>query len=688
MTRPSYPTAQRGSLIETISGYRVADPYRWLEDPGSDETRDWSAAQDALFEAHRDEWPARPYFRERLAELLAIESACVPSWRGRRRFLARQAAGQERPALVVVEPDGQERVLLDPGAIDPSGKTTLDAWRPSWDGGLLAYQLSERGSEESTLWVADVADGGVVDGPVARTRCSPVGWLAGGDGFYYISKPDPRAGPRVLLHHIGADPLGDACVFGEGGERGGRLGVSISADGRWLTISAAPGAVPRNDLWLADLSQSDPEKPDLGMVHEGSRTGTQASLKFARDGTIWVLTDRDAPNGQICMLDPRDPCSGAWRTLVAEEHDAVLDDCAILDGPGLDAPLLLVVRTRHAVSELTLHDAATGARLGEVPLPGVGSVQSIRPRGHEAWFIYTDFATPGVLCRFDARNGRVSRPDAAPGAPGVPSSVSTTQVVLPAKDGTALRMFVIAGEASPTRPRPAILSVYGGFGASMLPAYSPMALAWAQAGGVYAVASVRGGGEEGARWHQAGRGGAKQNTFDDTHAAARWLVRQGWTSPDQLVLSGGSHGGLVVGAVMTQHPDSCAAVLCASPVLDMIRCERFGLGHLWTEEFGSASDPEQVEWLLSYSPYHHVREGVDYPAALFTCPDVDPRVDTMHVRKMAAALQHATAGPRPVVIRRQPDVGHTRGSATDTLHLWADMLAFAAASTGLAPYAA
>jgi len=694
MTRPSYPPAKRLSLAEDVAGHRIPDPYRWLEDPGSDETRAWSAAQDALFQAHRHGWAARAYFRRQLSGLVTAGSVCPPLWRGRRHFVLRQHAGQDRPALVVVEADGYERILIDPCVIDPSGKTALDAWRPSWEGDLLAYQLSEGGSEQSTLWVMDVARGHVVDGPVALARCSPIAWRAGGEGFYYVNQPDRGIGSgarRVWFHWVGVDPCDDACVFGDGYEPGSHFGLSVSSDGRWLTISVAPGAVPRNDLWLADLSRSDPQRPDLRLVHQGLRTGAQASLTFA-SGRIYALTDRNAPNGQICALDPRDPWSGEWRQLVQEEHDAVLHDCAVLDGPELDAPLLLVARTRHAVSELTLHDPATGARVGNVSLPGVGSVQGIRQRpggGHEVWFISSGFTSLPAVYRFDARDGQLSRwagtPGELPAGEPAEADMCTRQVVFDAKDGTALRMFLITADQAPARPRPAILFVYGGFGASLLPVYSPMAVAWVQAGGVYAVASVRGGGEEGARWHQAGRGRGKQTTFDDVHAAAQWLVQHGWTSHDQLVLWGGSHGGLVVGAVMTQHPEACAAVVCSNPVLDMVRYEQFGVGHLWSEEFGTASDPEQLEWLLSYSPYHRVREHVDYPATLFTCPDVDPRVGTMHVRKMAAALQHATAGTRPVLIRREPDVGHRLGPASSTLELWTDMLAFAAACTGLDP---
>ncbi|MGH3766655.1 MAG: prolyl oligopeptidase family serine peptidase [Pseudonocardiaceae bacterium] len=691
MTCPSYPPARRISDVEDIAGQQVSDPYRWLEDDHSDESREWSAAQDALFRSARDTWTYRSYFRERLSLLSSRGWVSAPLWRGRRQFLTRLAAGADHPVLVVVDPDGTENVLLDPALLDPSGKTTLAGWRPSWEGDLLAYQLCEQSSEKSLLWVMDVAQAQVVDGPVARTRFSPIAWLPGGAGFYYVSQPDPRLGShhgqRVWWHRIGADSAGDRCVFGEDYADGSQFAVSVSADGRWLSVSVAPGAAARNDLWLADLSHSDPQRPDLRIVQWGAQTNAQASFEFGGQGRIYVRTDRDAPNGRICLFDPRDPSSGTWPELIPQEPDAVLDDCVILDGAQLDTPVLVVARTRHAVSELSLHDPASGARLGEVPLPGAGSVQGIRRRpggGHEIWFTYTDHTSPPTVYRYDARDGRLTRWTDPPTQVS-PSGIHTRQVVYPAQDRTAVRMFVIAPEAEPSRPRPTIVFAYGGFGLSLRPAYSPIAQAWVQAGGVYAVANVRGGGEQGARWHHAGQGRHKQNTFDDVHAAAQWLIHHGWTSPDRLVFSGGSHGGLVAGAMLTQHPDSCAAVVCSGPVLDMVRYEQFGLGRLWADEFGTAADPEQIEWLLSYSPYHRVREGTTYPATLFTCPDVDPRVDAMHVRKMAAALQHATTSPHPVLIRRQADVGHSTGSASSTIELGADILSFAAAHTGLVP---
>ncbi|RJK97125.1 prolyl oligopeptidase family serine peptidase [Vallicoccus soli] len=693
-TRPDYPPADRLDLVEELHGHRVADPYRWLEDPDDPRTAAWSAAQDALCAARLEALPGREHLRGRLRALLGAGVESPPVWRGERRFLVRRTAGQEHGVLLTVDPDGTERVLVDPVALDPSGLTTLDAWQPSKEGGLLAYQVSEGGTEESVLRVLDVATGEVVDGPVDRARYSPVAWLPGGRAYYYVRRLAPEQVPageeqyhrRVWLHRLGTDPAEDVEVLGAGLERTNYYGVSVSLDGRWLAVSASAGTAPRNDLWLADLSASSPGAPDLRPVQQG--VDAQTSLHVGRDGRAYVLTDRDAPRGRLAVADPADPAHGGWRDLVPEDPEAVLESYAVLDGEALAEPLLLVSWTRHAVGEVSVHDLATGARRGSLDLPGLGSVGGLRERpegGHEAWFSYTDHVTPPTVHRYDATTGEVSVWARPPGSVQVPP-VRTRQVVYRSADGTRVRMFVVSPAADgdgPDRPRPTVLYGYGGFGVPLAPGYSASTLAWVEAGGVYVVANLRGGSEEGEAWHRAGMREHKQAVFDDFHAAAEHLLAEGWTTREQLSVSGGSNGGLLVGAALTQRPDLFAAVVCSAPLLDMVRYERFGLGATWNDEYGTAEDPEELGWLLSYSPYHRVREGVDYPAVLFTVFDGDTRVDPLHARKLCAALQHATSGPRPVLLRREGDVGHGARSVTRTVALSADSLAFAAARTGL-----
>jgi prolyl oligopeptidase len=691
MSHPDYPAAPREDRVEQLHGQPVSDPYRWLEDATAPATQEWSAAQDALFESSLGELPGRELLQRRLTELLGAGVIGGPSWRQDRQFFMRRTAEQEHALLLTVDAAGTERTLIDPVALDPSGTTTLDAWQPSKEGDLLAYQLSAGGTEESELFVMDVASGHNVEGPIDRTRYSPVAWLPGAEVFYYVRRIAPDGLPpdeqqfhrRVWLHRVGTDPEQDVLVFGDGLDKTNYYGVSVSMDGRWLSIGASAGTAPRNDLWLADLSLSAPDAPRLDVVQQGVDAST--SLHVGRDGRAYLFTDRDAPRGRLAVTTPDDTSYGAWTDLIPEDAEAVLEGYAILDGAELADPVLLCSWTRHAMSEVTVHDLRTGRQTGTVPLPGLGSVGGLSERpegGHEAWLGYTDHVTPSSVFRYDATTGETSLWATAPGTVEVPE-VHARQIEYTSADGTTVRLVLVAPTKEPDRPRPAVLYGYGGFGVPLTPGYSAGLLAWVEAGGVYAVANLRGGSEEGEDWHRAGMREHKQNVFDDFHAAAERLIADGWTTPGQLSISGGSNGGLLVGAAMTQRPELFAAVVCSAPLLDMVRYEQFGLGETWSDEYGTAKDAEELGWLLSYSPYHHVRDGVDYPATLFTVFDGDTRVDPLHARKMAAALQHATSGSRPILLRREKDVGHGARALSRTIALSVDTLAFSARWTGL-----
>ncbi|WP_067184302.1 prolyl oligopeptidase family serine peptidase [Microtetraspora niveoalba] len=675
-----YPYVERQAVVDRLHGVAVPDPYRRLEDPADPETRRWLAAQDDLWRAHAATLPGRARLYTRLAELADAGTVTAPLWRGERAFFLRRTAGQEHAALHVTGPGPAEQLLLDPSVIDPTGLTTLDAWQPDPDGGLLAYQISRSGDERSELYVMDVRTRRVLDGPIGPCRYSPVAWLPGGAGFFYV-RTEPRG---VFLHRAGVP---DVPVLSREGVAS--YGLEISGDGRWLVVSAMRG--PGNDLWLADLAGSRPEEPDLRVVQEG--VDARTALTVARDGRMYVVTDRDAPRVRLCVGDPARP--DVWKDLVPADTDAVLADFAILDGldrldgTGRGSGLLLVTRVRQAIGEIGVHDLGTGERLGSVPLPGAGSVGPLSVRhGREAWFTYTDQVTPPEVWRFDGRKGETA-PWPGPAAPprrvrtgdGEPR-IESHRLHCVSADGTRVPMLVVA-RAGLHGPRPAILYGYGGFGVALTPAYAADTLAWTEAGGVVAVAMVRGGGEEGEEWHRAGMLDRKQNTFDDFVAAAEKLIADGWTTPDRLGIWGESNGGLLVGAVLTQRPELFAAAVCSAPLLDMVRYEHSGLGAAWRGEYGSAADPEHFRCLLGYSPYHRVREGVDYPATLFTVSGGDTRVDPAHARKMCAALQWATGGERPVLLRHEGDVGHGARATSRSTALAADTLAFLAAHTGL-----
>ncbi|MFF0203381.1 prolyl oligopeptidase family protein [Streptomyces sp. NPDC005017] len=691
-----HPDAERQDVVEELHGLRVPDPYRWLEDAGSAATLRWGAGQDALYAAQRATWQDLGQWEAQVAAIDAVDRVRSPEVRGERQFWLRQLAGQEHPVLMVADAGGAERVLLDPVALDPSGRTVLDAWEPSVEGALLAFQVSRDGTEDSLLRVLDVATGRIVDGPVDRVRRTSVGWLPGGEAFYYVRNLDPRAHPgearyhrRVHLHRVGTDPATDALVFGEGRDRTQFYSVSVTPDGRWLGVTATLGTGRGTDLYLADLHDGPPERPRWRPVQEGRTAATR--LRAVPGGgprdPVWLRTDRDAPRGRVvaCRPDGFHLGPGAWREVVPERPDAVLTHVVVLSGPELKHPLGLVAWTRDTVAEVTVHDLVEGRRIATVPLPGTGAVGdfSAVPGGHEAYFAYTDFVTPPRVLRFDARTLEVTRWERdVSGAVGASGAV-TRQVAFPSRDGTTVRMFVISPSGRPDVPRPALLTGYGGFGRTMSPRYRALVLAWVSAGGVFAWAGLRGGGEEGEAWHLAGSGGNKQNTFDDFAAAGDRLIEEGWTEPGRLACMGGSNGGLLVGAALTQQPDKYAAVVCSSPLLDMVRYELSGLGPSWTPEYGSARDPETLPTLYGYSPYHRVTPGTAYPAVLLTAADGDTRTDPLHARKMCAALQHATTGDGPVLLRLERGVGHGDRSASRAAALQAECLAFLARHVGL-----
>ena len=415
------------------------------------------------------------------------------------------------------------------------------------------------------------------------------------------------------------------------------------------------------------------------------------NLHVGRDGRAYVHTDLDAPRGRILVTDPTTPTAEHWVELIPEDPDAVMEDSAILDGPELERPLLAVAWTRHTVGEITLHDLETGEKVGDVPLPGVGTLGGLveRPDGGPClWFVYTDFTTQIHVYQYDARTGEISLYSSPPGSVEVPDVVSRL-VTYPSADGTLVRMFLLSKTGEPDQPRPTFLYGYGGFGISMAPHFSAPALAWVEAGGVYAVACIRGGGEEGEEWHRDGMLGNKQNVFDDFHAAAEWLQQEGWTTRDQLAIHGGSNGGLLVGVAATQRPDLYGTVVCTAPLLDMVRYSHEepnrggGLGPTWTVEYGDPEVPEELAWLLAYSPYHNVHQGAAYPATLFMVFDNDTRTVPMHGRKLCAAMQHATSSTRPVLILRGADVGHGGRSLNKSIEEFTSMLAFMARWTGL-----
>ncbi|WP_275414443.1 prolyl oligopeptidase family serine peptidase [Planotetraspora kaengkrachanensis] len=692
MARWSYPAARRSDVVEDLFGFPVSDPYRWLEDGDDPCVQDWAAAQDRLFQTCRTGWHGKQSWASLVDQMSSFGVAEPPMARGSVMFLAEQLRGDEQRRLLVVDAEGNRRVLVDPAKIDPSGHTGLFAWWPSREGERVAVQMEVAEQPGSDIMVLDARTGEAVDGPLPRARNTSLAWLPGGGAFYYVSRvPDEELAPgdlrlhrRVRLHRIGSPWQADTVVFGGVDASDAYYGLTVSADGRRLAITATAGPASDNDVYVADLI--DPEAPHFVKIVDGASTRARVLPRFLADGDLLLVTDYQAPCGRICVADGHETDPAAWHTLVAEDPQAPLDECVVLDDPALAQPLLLVARTRRGTSALTLHDLGSGRPLTELPLPGAGVVSSLRvnmPHGRHAWFSYCDAATPPTIYRYDAASGKTEQETGTTTAGKTPD-IRSRSVRYQAGDGTEITLFLFTPAEEHQGPRPTLLYGYGSFGMPMRPWFLPMAAAWVSAGGIYALACVRGGGEEGQDWHDAGRGPHKHRTISDFNDAATWLIDTGRTTRDQLAIYGVSGGGLMVAAAATQRPDLYAAVIAEAPLCDMVRYEQFGLGCTWTDEFGSASEPEQLQWLLSYSPYHNVTPGTPYPAFLFTGAVTDLQTGEAHVTKMCAALQNATTSSgRPILMRREPDTAHAAFPASKERDLVVDILSFAGQYTGL-----
>jgi prolyl oligopeptidase len=687
VARLFYPAARRGDVVEDLFGFPVADPYRWLEDDHDARVRSWTAAQDRLFRAYRAGWRDKRSWASLVEEVSSFGVSEPPAVRGSSMFLAEQRRGDEQRRLLVIDAEGNRRVLVDPARIDPSGHTGLYAWWPSREGERVAVQMEVAEQPGSDITVLDVRTGEAVDGPLPRARNTSLAWLPGGDAFYYVSRVpdeelaagDMRLHRRVRLHRIGTPWPADAVVFGGDELPDHYYGLTVSPDGRRLVITVMAGPAPYNDVYSADLL--DPQAPRFVRIVDGQAVRALVLPRFLADNDLLLATDHQAPCGRICRY-ATDPA--AWRTLVAEDSEAPLDEFVVLEDPALPRPLLLVTRGRHGISTLTLHDLADGRPLSRLSLPGAGVVSSLRtngPYGRHAWFSYCDATTPPTVYRYDAISGEIEREAGA--ASARTPEIRSRSVRYRAGDGTEVTLFLFTPAGEHDGPRPTLLYGYGSFGMPMRPWFFPMAAAWVSAGGTYAVACVRGGGEAGRHWHDAGRGPHKHRAISDFNDAATWLTSNGLTTRDRLAIYGVSGGGLLVTAAATQRPDLYAAVIASGPLCDMVRYERFGLGGTWTEEFGTASRREELEWLLGYSPYHNVTPGTPYPAFLFTGAVTDLQTGEAHGTKMCAALQYATSGDRPILLRREPDTGHAASPASKERLLTADILAFAAKYTGL-----
>lgn len=683
---PQPPATRMTDQVDRYHGVSVPDPYRWLEDDNSAETTAWVKAQNEVTFRYLAGLPERAAFRKRLTELYDYERFSPPSRRGGKYFYSRNDGLQNQSVLYVQDAlDGPARVLLDPNALSNDGTVALTASEPSPDGRLLAYGLAAAGSDWNEVRVRDVATGADRSDHLRWIKFSRLAWTRDAGGFFYSRYPEPRAGEvlsginrgmQVYYHRVGTPQSDDRLIYHRPDQPDWILRGEVSDDGRYLVLDVGVGTDRRNRVFLLDLG--DPARPDFSGPVVPLLDAFDGRYEYlANDGPVFYFrTDKDASKARIVAVDSRSPSPPAWRTLVPEGRDAI-DEVRVV------GETFVVSYLQDARSSLRLF-ALDGTPRGSIRLPAPGTVQTVTGlrEDREMFFTFTSFLHPPTIFRHDFASGATAvfrAPETAFDA----SKYETRQVFYASKDGTRVPMFItLRRGAVLDGSHPTILYAYGGFNISRLPSFSPMTAAWLEAGGIWAEPNLRGGGEYGEAWHEAGMLDRKQNVFDDFIAAAEYLIREQYTAASRLAIRGGSNGGLLVGAVMTQRPDLFAVALPAVGVMDMLRFHRFTIGWAWVTEYGSAdSSAAQFETLRRYSPLHNLRPGTSYPATLVTTADHDDRVVPAHSFKFAAALQAATTWERPAYIRIETRAGHGAGKPTaKIIEEAADLMAFAMAN--------
>ncbi|MEO2021352.1 MAG: prolyl oligopeptidase family serine peptidase [Pirellulaceae bacterium] len=671
-----YPLTRRSDQVDKYHDTTIADPYRWLEDVDSKETRDWVKAQNQLTFSYLEQIPARPEIRERLTELWNYERFGLPARRGDYYFFTRNNGLQNQSVLHVAETlDGPARVLLDPNALSDEGTVALANWVPSPDGQLLAYGLAADGSDWREWRVLHVHDGQMTMDHLEWIKFSSVSWTDDSQGFFYSRYDAPPEGKqftgtnyfqKLYYHRLGDPQDQDQLIYERPDHKEWGFGGYVTDDGRYLIISVWKGTLRKNQLLYKDLGK--PDSPVVELL-----TGFDAEYDFVGNDAehFWIATDRDAARRRVVRISLENPEPEHWQPILKESE-------YVLENIQLVGQRLLVTYLKDAHSLVQVF-SLEGELVQQLELPGIGSARGFggRSTDQETFYTFTNYNTPATIYHFDIRTG-TSTASRQPKVLFDPQDYETRQVFYRSKDGTRIPMFIsYRKEMGDLSQRPTILYGYGGFDISLTPGFSVANLVWMERGGIYAVANLRGGGEYGRTWHEAGMLANKQNVFDDFMAAADFLVSEGYTQRDQLAIRGGSNGGLLVGAVMTQRPDLCAAALPAVGVMDMLRYHKFTIGWAWVSEYGSSDDPEQFANLLRYSPLHRLATGTHYPATMVTTADHDDRVVPGHSFKFAAALQHANRGTNPVFIRVESKAGHGAGTPTSKqIELQADILAF------------
>ncbi|MCM2310742.1 MAG: prolyl oligopeptidase family serine peptidase [Steroidobacteraceae bacterium] len=690
----AYPSTRSGDVVDDYFGRKIADPYRWLEDLESADTAAWVAAQNKVTFGFLETLPRRDAIRKRLTELWDYQRTSLPV-EAAGQIWFQQNSGLQRQAPLYRQADTKSelQLVLDPNALSPDGSVQVAQWAPSPDGRLLAYSLAAGGSDVQDVRVRDLASGDDLPNVVRNVKFTGLEWTQDGKGFFYSRFRGTEAAASFAdameVHQVWYHPLDgrtpDRLVFERPDFPRDFAGAVVSDDGRWLYLYSFSGSLG-NRLWITDLGS--PSAPDLAakpMVVAADEDAFHTPLGVV-GRTLYLQTTYLAPRGRIVAVEIGNADRSKWRTVVPEGKDAIVQDGVKLVGDRLAVVYLADVQSRVRLFGLD------GQPRGEISLPEPGSVTgtasgtsglSARNDGRNLFLNFVSFLRPATIYRYDLAKGALE-PFHPPQSAFDASKYETRALFYTSKDGTRVPSFVTLRKGATLDGRhPAVLFGYGGFNIPMVPNFSPAVAAWLEMGGVYAVASIRGGGEYGAEWHKAGTKERKQTVFDDFIAAAEYLVREKYTAPSRLAIRGGSNGGLLVAATMIQRPDLFAVALPAVGVLDMLRYHKFSAGPLWAADYGSADDPRAVDYLLAYSPLHNLKPGTCYPATLITTADRDDRVVPSHSFKFAAALQKAQGCDRPALIRVEVAGSHGYRPTDRVIAEWADVWAFTLANMDL-----
>lgn len=661
-TRISYPETRKMDTVDDYFGTKVADPYRWLEDDNSEETKAWVTAQNKVTFGYLDQIPERAKLRERLTELWNYERYGAPFKRGGRYFYFKNNGLQNQSVLYVTSDLRQSgRVLLDPNTLDAAGTTALSGLSVSEDGKTLAYGIAVAGSDWQEWRFMDIATGNRLPDVLKHIKFSGVSWLADGSGVYYSRYPEADSKGRLsaqnffqklYFHKMGTDQSEDRLIY-ERPEDGQKfVRGDVTDDGRWLLINVGRGTAPMNMVYLKDLTK--PNAEIFPVIDELVADYTYV----ANVGNVFYFrTDRNAPLGKIVSINVK-AAKPVWRDVIAQKKET-LEGASMIDGK------LVASYLKDAYTQVRIHDR-NGRFVRNIKLPGIGTASGFggRVQDKETFYTFSTFNSPPVIYRYNMTTGR-SSVFRKPEVKFDPNSFETKQVFFTSKDGTRVPMFIVHKKGlTLDGSNPTMLYGYGGFSISMTPSFSVSRMVWMENGGIFAMPNIRGGAEYGEEWHEAGTKLKKQNVFDDFIAAAEYLIENRYTRPSKLAISGGSNGGLLVGAVLNQRPELFGAALPAVGVMDMLRFHKFTIGRAWVSDYGSSENPEEFKALLAYSPVHNIRRDVKYPAVLVTTADHDDRVVPAHSFKYAAALQASQIGDAPVLIRIETNAGHGAGKPT------------------------